>query len=66
MKYLKFIYLPLMLLVSNIVAAQSIDPPNPKPPPPGAPIDSMLWILAIVAISFGIYMLRKTTLKSVK
>jgi len=66
MKFFNTLFLSLLLLVGNVIAAQSITPPNPKPPGPGLPIDSFLWILGVVAIVFGMYALRKRSSKVVK
>ncbi len=67
MKNLKLIYFSLLLLVSNLVVAQSVNPPKPgKGPPPGLPIDTSLWILGVIAIGLGVYMIYKKNLKQVK
>lgn len=64
MKTLKIAYLSLFLLASNaVVVAQSVIPPDPNPPPIGVPIDSVIWVLALVAIGFGVYMIKKRSTK---
>ena len=54
------------MLVGNVTVAQSIAPPNPRPPGPGMPIDNILWILGVVAVFFGVYMLKKNSSEVVK
>lgn len=66
MKIFNTLFLSLLLLVGHTVVAQSITPPNPRPPGPGLPIDSVLWVLGVVAIVFGVYMLRKRNSKVVQ
>jgi len=64
MKNLKIVYLSLLILAGNAVVAQGSIPPGPKPPPVGLPIDTILWVLGIIAVGYGIYMLKKRSAKS--
>lgn len=50
-----------LLGVFNIFAAPHPPPPNGKkpPPPPGLPIDDSLFILLLIAIFLGIYIIYK-------
>ena len=66
MKNLKIVYLSLLILANNFAFAQNSIPPKPEKGPIGLPIDSVLWVLGIVAIGFGIYMLKKRSTKTVQ
>lgn len=62
--YLKnkiFVLIALLLIMSNILIAQSgpPNPPDPNKPVGGAPIDSGLFILFIVAIIYGVPYIKK-------
>ena len=52
--------------IFNTFAAPHPPPPNGKkpPPPPGLPIDDNLFILLIIAVLFGIYIIYKHQLKA--
>ncbi len=63
-KNIKYSFTLLAVFVLNTFQAFA-DEPNPSEPPedvPGAPIDSGLWILFLVAIAFGII----TTAKAIR
>jgi len=66
MKFFKTLLLLFLMLVGNVTVAQSITPPSPNPPPPGLPIDNILWILGVVAVVFGVYLLKKNSSEVVK
>jgi hypothetical protein len=52
--------------ISNAFAGPHPPPPNGKkpPPPPGLPIDENLFIVLILAVLFGIYIIYKYQLKT--
>jgi hypothetical protein len=56
-----FIIMLCLLGVSTAFAAPFPPPPTGKkpPPPPGLPIDENLFILVLIAILFGIYIIYK-------
>jgi len=54
------------MLVGNLAVAQSVTPPTPNPPPPGLSIDDYLWLLLVVAVVFGVYLLKKNSSEVVK
>lgn len=45
------------LIFLALQASENVPPPNTNPPPPGPqlPIDDNMWILLIVGLLFGIY-----------
>jgi hypothetical protein len=52
--------------ISNTFAKPNPPPPNFKkpPPPPGLPIDENLYILLLIAVLFGIYIIYRHNLKT--
>ncbi|WP_072989049.1 hypothetical protein [Flavobacterium segetis] len=68
MKYAKNISLLIpCLLYAIYTSAQgggiTPPPPPPPPPPPGLSIDQNIFILIIIALIFGIYLIYSKTLK---
>ncbi len=49
------------LIFLALQASENVPPPTNNPPPPGGqlPIDENIWILLVVGILFGIYILYK-------
>lgn len=44
---------------------QFVPPPVPPPPPPGLPIDDGVWILVLIAVLYGIKMMKTQQEKNV-
>lgn len=63
-----FINLICLLGVSVVFAGPTPPSPNHKkpPPPPGLPIDGNLYIIVLLAILFGIYIIYRHNLKTKK
>lgn len=61
-----FVLLITLLGVMNAIAAPSPPAPTYKrpPPPPGLPINENLFVLLIIAILFGMYMIYRHQLKT--
>jgi hypothetical protein len=57
----KIFFITIIFLLGLRNAYASPHPPNPggkkPPPPPGLPIDESLFVLLIIAIFFGIYII---------
>ncbi|WP_338732326.1 hypothetical protein [Mangrovimonas cancribranchiae] len=57
----------LFLLISFVCVAQQVNAPEPNsnrpPPPPGVPIDSGVYIVAGLALAYGVYKKRSFLLK---
>ena len=52
-----FIYAILILVVQ---ASEEVPPPtNPPPPGPQLPIDGSLWILIVMGVFYGVYVVYK-------
>ncbi|TDE01510.1 hypothetical protein [Flavobacterium sandaracinum] len=70
MKFLKSVFFILMILVLGIfnVIAGPANPPSPvgrrrPPPPPGLEIDENIFILVLIALFMGIYIIYSFKLK---
>ncbi|MBG6060905.1 hypothetical protein IWX83_000679 [Flavobacterium sp. CG_9.1] len=70
MKFLKSVFFILMILVLGIfnAFAGSANPPSPvgrrrPPPPPGLAIDENIFILVLIALFMGIYIIYSFELK---
>lgn len=63
MKIIKIVILTFCLTLFNAwdIFAQATDPPEPwiPPEPPGSPIDQDLFVLVLLALFFGIYIIYK-------
>jgi hypothetical protein len=60
-----FIILVVLLMQGTAVfSAPGPPPPSTPPPPPGLPLDSGIFFLALLSLSFGIYKLNK--IKNIK
>jgi hypothetical protein len=61
----------LIIFLMGIVSAFAQTPPSPSPfgrrrppPPPGLPVDENIFILMIIAVLFGIYIIYDFKLKT--
>jgi len=61
MKKSKIVFLTFCLTLINVWRAVAQDPPEPwiPPGPPGSPIDQDLFVLVLLALFFGIYIIYK-------
>ncbi len=58
-KLMKFYILAFILFSDFVVYAQIVDPNEGDDPPPGAPINGQIMVLAILGILYVIYTYRK-------
>lgn len=52
--------------IYNIMALQAVPPPMTPPSPPGLPIDSGLIILFVLAVIYGLIVIRRKAKKPVE
>lgn len=71
MKIFKSIFIITVLFMLGVFNAIAADPPVPSPmgrrkppPPPGLPIDEHIFILLILAVLFGIYIIYSFRIKT--
>ena len=57
-KLMKFYILAFILFSDFVVYAQIVDPNEGDDPPPGAPINGQIMVLAILGIAYAIYTFR--------
>jgi hypothetical protein len=71
MKVVKRVFFTIILFLLGVFNALADGPPVPSPtgkkklpPPPGLPIDDNIFILLIIAVLFGIYIIYSFRLKT--
>lgn len=71
MKIFKSIFIITVIFMLGIFNAIAADPPMPSPmgrrrppPPPGLPIDEHIFIVIILAVLFGIFIINNFRLKT--